>query len=66
MARQDRSGQRVKITAGMTKFVGQTGRILYKEYGGMYRVQLDTPVNIPGIGLVRDDIWESQYLKRIK
>lgn len=65
-ARQDAKvpGQRVKILGGMKEFIGQTGEIMYKE-GNMYRVRLDRPVNIPGIGLVTNDLWEGRLLREI-
>jgi hypothetical protein len=31
----------------------------------MYRVRLDQPVEIPYVGLVRDDLWEGKLLRRI-
>ena len=58
----DRTGQHVTITGGMREFVGRTGRIMHKEMG-MYRVRLDEAVEIPGVGLVRDDLWESKLLR---
>lgn len=60
----DRSGQRVRITGGMSEFVGQTGTILCKE-DTLYRVELDNPVNVPSVGIVDDDLWESRYLRRL-
>jgi hypothetical protein len=65
MARSlDRSGQRVKITGGMKEFVGKMGLITHKE-DKLYRVKLDEPVEIPGVGEVYDDLWETQYLTQI-
>jgi hypothetical protein len=61
----DRSGQRVRITAGMGEFVGKTGTIQWKE-DGLYRVRLDEPVEVPYVGLVRDDLWEGKLLRRIR
>ena len=58
-------GQKVKITGGMKEFVGRTGIVAFKE-DGLYRVRLDEPVNIPGIGIVRDDLWGGSFLKRIR
>ena len=57
-------GQRVKITGGMKEFVGQTGTIQTKD-GRQYRVKLDTPVEIPGVGKVKDDLWGSNLLKTV-
>lgn len=65
-----RVGMRVKILAGMTEFVGRTGEIVSNhERDGctvMYRVRLDEPVEIPGVGRVKDDIWSGEFLKGIK
>jgi hypothetical protein len=61
----DRYGQRVKIIGGMAEFVGKTGTIISKE-SGMYRVRLDEPVEVPGVGAVRDDLWESKLLRRVR
>lgn len=62
-------GQRVKVLAGMTEFVGSTGRVVDNtERDGrttMYRVRLDVPVNVPGVGLVTDDLWAVEYLKKV-
>lgn len=47
----------VKIKSGMTEFIGCTGQIVGQEMK-MYRVRLDEPVMIPGVGMVKDDLWE--------
>ena len=39
--------RRVRITGGMSEFVGRTGTAKWKEMG-MWRVFLDEPVNVPG------------------
>jgi hypothetical protein len=57
--------QDVRITGGMKEFVGKTGTIIGTEMG-MYRVRLDEPVEIPGIGRVRDDLWEGSLLRKIR
>lgn len=67
--RESRMGKRVKITGGMPQFVGQTGTIVGQETDGrnkMYRVRLDNPVDIPGVGVVKDDLWQGQYLKPVR
>ena len=46
-------------------FNGKTGSIMSKE-DGYYRVKLDTPVNIPNVGKVTSDLWEKQFIKKIK
>ena len=61
----DRSGQRVTILGGMQEFIGKTGTILWQEGAGFYRVRLDEPVEIDGIGVVGDDLWEGALLRRI-
>lgn len=59
----ERFNQRVTILGGMSEYVGQSGTIIGKE-GRLYRVQLDEPVLIPSVGLVRDDLWEGKLLRR--
>src|SRR6516165_1331354 len=62
----DRIGQKVEIRGGMQEFVGKTGTILREESPGYYRVKLDEPVEIDGIGLVADDLWEGGLLRRLR
>ena len=54
----------------MKEFVGKVGRIQMRESGSgasaLYRVVLDQPVSIPGVGAVRDDLWESRFLKTVR
>jgi hypothetical protein len=67
--KEAKEGQRVKIKAGMPEFVGQTGTVVGTEFDGrtkMYRVRLDQPVNVPGVGMVEDDLWAGQYLKPLR
>ena len=59
------SDRRVKILGGMAEFIGQTGTVTGKE-GKMLRVHLDSAVNIEGVGMVRDDLWEPRLLKTIR
>jgi hypothetical protein len=63
-AQQDASGDRVKITGGMKEFIGKTGRVQAKE-DGLWRVILDSPVEVPGVGRVTSDLWEGRFLKKI-
>lgn len=56
--------RRVKVMSGMPEFVGKTGEAIRE--GKMWRVYLDQPVEIPGVGLVRDDLWEGQFLKTMR
>jgi len=67
----NRIGKRVRILGGMQEFVGKTGTIIAAEKLGKhepmyYRVRLDTPVEIPLVGLVRDDLWQGHMLKTIR
>jgi hypothetical protein len=55
----------VRILAGMKEFVGQTGVIIDKE-GKQYRVKLDVPVEVTGVGTVTSDLWEPAMLKVIR
>jgi hypothetical protein len=59
-----RIGQRVRILGGLLEFIGKTGEIVGKE-GNLYRVYLDEPVDVAGIGRVRDDLWERSALKTL-
>lgn len=67
------SGDRVKLVYkgifandNLAKyFNGKTGSIMSKE-DGYYRVKLDSPVNIPNVGKVTSDLWEKQFIKKIK
>ena len=56
--------RRVKIMGGMAEFVGKTG--MAEREGSFWRVELDHPVEIPGIGIVTDDIWKGYYLKTLR
>lgn len=65
------AGDRVAIKdvpGQMPEFVGKTGRVVGTEkYGELfYRVQLDTPVYIEGVGRVGDDIWTARFMRRIR
>lgn len=64
------TGQRVKILSGMKEFVGQIGTIIDNtERDGrttMYRVQLDKPIQVPGVGTVQDDLWAGTYLRNVR
>lgn len=61
--------RRVKIVGGMPEFVGKTGTVVGQEKDGsvkLYRVRLDEPVEIPGVGLVCDDLWAGSFLKTVR
>ncbi len=61
-------GDRVQIVGGMKEFHGATGRVVGAERLGeiMYRVELDAPVTVPGVGRVTDDLWAARYLKAVR
>jgi hypothetical protein len=67
--KQKQIDQRVKILGGMREFIGRTGRIIDNtETDGrtvMYRVRLDSPVLIEGLGEVQDDLWSGKLLRNI-
>jgi proline racemase len=52
----------------MAEFIGKTGTVIDIEgtRPKMYRVRLDAPVEIEGIGSVTDDLWEGRFLKAIR
>lgn len=61
--------RRVKIVSGWSLFVGQTGEAVKEcRMNGttVYRVYLDQPVMVDGVGLVKDDLWEGRHLKTVK
>ena len=63
-------GDRVKILSGMSEFVGKIGTIVDdNERDGrtkLYRVELDEPVKIDGVGMVTDDLWAAEFLEKEK
>jgi hypothetical protein len=66
----NRVWQRVRITGGMSEFIGRTGKIVDdSDRDGrttLYRVRLDEPVEIPHVGLVSDDLWPGSMLKKVR
>jgi hypothetical protein len=60
-----RVGKTVRITGGMTEFVGKLGTI-ERVKGELYRVRLHEPVEAAGVGRVRDDLWEGGLLLTIR
>lgn len=62
----NRTGERVEIRGGMKVFIGRTGTIIREESAGFYRVRLDEPVEIDGIGLVAEDAWEGGLLRKLR
>jgi len=70
-------GDRVKIKSknpyskrqDNSPFAGCTGRVVGVEHDGrtrMYRVALDRPVAVPGVGTVSDDLWSGLWLRKIR
>lgn len=55
----------VKILEGVTQLVGQTGTIVDKE-GNQYRVKLDTPTEVDGVGLVSSELFMPSVLKVLR
>jgi hypothetical protein len=49
-------------------FEGKTGTVVNTEgtRPKMYRVRLDEPVTIDGLGQVRDDLWSREWLRPTK
>lgn len=53
----------------MAAFIGKTGEIIGREGGGewlAYRVRLDRPVHVEGVGEVTDDFWEGELLRAVR
>jgi len=62
---------RIKPGGGMPEFYGKTGQIIGSESYtkgrvGYFRVRLDEPVNIPGVGVVTDDLWMPHLLQKLR
>ena len=55
----------VRILEGLAPLIGKTGVITDKE-GKLYRVKLDEPVEVDGVGIVTDDLWMPAHLKVIR
>lgn len=62
----------VQLTSGLKEFVGKVGTIVGLEDLGrpgdnrLYRIRLNTPVRVEGVGVVRDDLWERQGFKLLR
>lgn len=71
MSRRLRTGDSVlllDVPGQMKEFAGKTGRVVHKEKLGReryYRIRMDKPVDIPGIGRVTDDLWTSKFLRKV-
>jgi hypothetical protein len=52
----------------MAEFRGRLGTIIGEEgtRPRMYRVRLREPVEVPGVGMVEDDLWQGAALKAIR
>ena len=62
---RSRYGRRVRIVGEAAELRDKIGTIIARE-GMLLRVRLDEPVEVPGIGLVTDDLWEPRLLKTAK
>jgi hypothetical protein len=62
---RSRYGRRVRIVGEAAELRDKIGTIIARE-GMLLRVRLDEPVEVPGIGLVTDDLWEPRLLKAAK
>lgn len=65
------TGDRVRLLDlpdQMPEFKGATGRVAGTERCGelFYRIELDEPVYIPGVGRVGDDLWTARFLKKVR
>lgn len=58
-------GRRVLILQGMPEFLKKTGTIIGEEMK-YYRVKLDEPVEVPGVGKVTDDLWMRDTFKLLR
>lgn len=62
-----RTGTRVKIKdSSVRQYNGKFGTVIGSEKDGLYRVRLDKPVNVPGVGIVTDDLWSKDYLTKVR
>jgi len=63
-------GQRVQIMSGMREFVGKTGTYHgdFEKDGStkLYRIVLDQPVMVPGVGFVGNDLWSKDHLQNVR
>lgn len=67
--RESHVGKRVMIIGGMKEFHGKTGRISHIEGEGRdraYRVHLESPVHVAGVGKVHSDLWQGHHLVKEK
>jgi hypothetical protein len=59
-------GSRVKILGGgMREFAGKLGTVIGHEHE-YYRVRLDEPAYVEGVGEVTDDLWTGAMLKTVR
>lgn len=72
MAKRLRTGDSVlllDVPGQMKEFAGKTGRVVHEEMLGReryYRIRMDEPVNIPGLGRVTDDLWTSKFIRKVR
>lgn len=63
--RPNRIGRKVRITGGISEFVGATGTITSDAEWPYLRVALDEPVEIDSV-VVTDDLWLSHLLRTLR
>ena len=64
---EGRVGKRVRITGGVGEFVGKTGVIeWFDRSSSTYRVCLDEPVFVSGVGMVRARFLAGKYLRNVR
>jgi hypothetical protein len=68
MRNQDRIGRTVRILGGMKEFVGELATVSDYEGGPdrYFRLRLHRPVDVPGVGMVEDDLWQRSGFKLIR
>jgi hypothetical protein len=58
-------GRKCEIQAGRTEFIGRVGTIVALE-GGMFRIKLLVPVNLPAAGEVKDALWKRRDFRLLR
>jgi hypothetical protein len=58
-------GRKCQIQAGRTEFIGRVGTIVAHE-GGLFRIKLLVPVNLPGAGEVKDALWKRRDFRLLR
>jgi len=58
-------GRRCQIRAGRTEFIGRVGTVVAHE-GGVFRIKLLVPVDLPGTGEVKDALWKRRDFRLLR